>query len=621
MAQPCGVLLITPESLEAFLCGKGSSVASVFAHTAFFVVDELHAFIGSERGKQLQSLLHRIERILDRTVPRIGLSATLGDMRLAAEFLRPGHAEQVAMVESRSSGDELLLQLRGYEEPLVVKAGAQDDEDENEDNEEASEPVCPAQVAAHLFKVLRGSNNLVFPNSRREVERYTHLLNQLCESIKVPGEFWPHHGNLSRELRHDTEAALKQKERPASAICTSTLELGIDIGAVKCVAQVGPPPSVASLRQRLGRSGRRKPEAAILRAYCIENALSDNASLATRLRLGTVQTTAMILLLLETWFEPPRVQGMHLSTLIQQLLSAIAQHNGATAQHLYRLLCSPKTPFAGISTAEFASLLDHLGHKELLIQDSSGALLHGPVGEKIVNHHTFYAAFMADEEFQIVAGAKTLGSLPVMLMLTVGQRIVFAGKTWQVERVDERKKIIEVTQASGGVPPLFASSGARTHTRVRQRMRELLQSQEVPAFLDETAKRFLAEARDGYRHMNLSRQIFLDQGTEMMLLTWLGDSANQAVACLLIERGFTAAPSGPGVEVRMGKRTTQEVLAALAGAAQREAPSLDLLLQNVQNLRREKWDWALPDALLRKAYASQHLDLDQALEWIRTAVR
>src|SRR5690606_6705708 len=102
-----------------------------------------------------------------------------------------------------------------------------------------------------LFKAMRGSNNLVFPNSRREVERYTHLLNGLCEEARVPSEFWPHHGNLSKEMRYDTERALKQRECAATAICTSTLELGIDIGAVKSVAQIGVPPSVASLRQRL----------------------------------------------------------------------------------------------------------------------------------------------------------------------------------------------------------------------------------------------------------------------------------------------------------------------------------------------------------------------------------
>ena len=87
-----GVLLITPESLEAMLCNRGSSVAAVFGRMAFFIVDELHAFIGSERGKQLQSLMHRIENSLGRFAPRIGLSATLGDMRLAADFLQPSNA-------------------------------------------------------------------------------------------------------------------------------------------------------------------------------------------------------------------------------------------------------------------------------------------------------------------------------------------------------------------------------------------------------------------------------------------------------------------------------------------------------------------------------------------------
>ena len=604
-----GVLLITPESLEALLCNRGSSVASVFEHTAFFIVDELHAFIGSERGKQLQSLMHRIERAIGRFVPRIGLSATLGDMSLAADFLRPGNAEGVDIVESKSDGVELKILVKGYEEPRVIKADDEDDE---------REAITPAQVGAHLFKALRGSNNLVFPNSRREVERYTHLMNKLCEAYKVPNEFWPHHGSLSKEIRSETEAALKQKEYPATAICTNTLELGIDIGAVRSVAQIGSPPSVASLRQRLGRSGRRKGEPAILRGYCIEDALAPGASLATKLRLRTVQMVAMILLLLENWFEPPQVQGMHLSTLIQQILSSIAQNGGATAMQLYALLCVPGTPFASVAKDEFVELLRHLGQKELLLQDSSGVLLHGRVGEKFVNHYSFYAAFAADEEFRIVAGGKTLGSLPVTQMLTVGQRILFAGKTWRVDEVDESQKTIYVTRTSGGVPPLFSGGGGRTHTCVRQRMRQLLEENEVPAFLDEAAKRFLAEARACYRRMELSSQVVVDQGSEVMLLTWLGDAANEAIACLLIRRGFTATPSGPGVEVLKGGRTTEELLNALIDAAVDEPPPLDMLLADVQDLQREKWDWALPDRLLRTAYASQYLDLEQALAWAKT---
>lgn len=604
-----GVLLITPESLEALLCNRGSSVAAVFERVAYFVVDELHAFIGSERGKQLQSLMHRIEKALGRPVPRIGLSATLGDMSLAADFLRPGKSGLVEVVESIASGVELKILVKGYVEPLVVRAEGEDDE---------HEPVTPAQIGAHLFTNLRGSNNLVFPNSRREVERYTHLLNKLCECQKVPNEFWPHHGSLSKEIRSETEAALKQKEFPASAICTNTLELGIDIGAVKSVAQIGAPPSVASLRQRLGRSGRRKGEPAILRGYCIEDALSVNASLDTKLRLGTVQMTAMVLLLLDNWFEPPPAHGLHLSTLIQQILSSIAQNGGVTAGQAYSLFCAPGSPFVGVSKDEFVGLLRHLGEKELLVQDSSGTLLHGRVGEKFVNHYSFYAAFAADEEFRLVAGGRTLGTVPVVQMLTTGQRILFAGKTWRVDEVDEQQKTIFVTRTSGGVPPLFSGGGGRTHTRVRQRMRQLLEDEDVPVFLDETGRRLLAEARDCYRRMDLACRIVVDQGAEVMLLTWLGDAANEAIACLLIRRGFTATPSGPGVEVLKGKHTTEDVLNALMDAAIDEPPPLDMLLADVKNLQREKWDWALPDELLRKAYASHYLDLDQALEWTKT---
>lgn len=601
-----GVLLITPESLEAMLCNRGTAVAATFGRLAFIVVDELHAFIGTERGKQLQSLMHRMERVIQRQVPRIGLSATLGDMSLAAGFLRPGHGPEVALVESASAGGELRILVKGYQEPLVVRG---------EGGEEETEPATPGQIAAHLFKGLRGSNNLVFPNSRREVERYTHLLNRMCQSQQVPNEFWPHHGSLSKEIRAETEAALKQKERPATAICTNTLELGIDIGAVKSVAQIGPPPSVASLRQRLGRSGRRVGEPAVLRGYCVEHALGGNPSIADELRLGTVQMVAMISLLMEGWFEPPSVKGAHLSTLVQQVLSVIAQNGGATIAQLFGLLCAPGTPFEGVTKGEFVELVRHLGEKELVVQDSSGTLLHGRVGERFVNHYTFYAAFASDEEFRIVAGGKALGTLPVSQLLTVGQRILFAGRTWKVEEVDEQQKTIFVVRASGGAPPLFSGGAGRTHTRVRQRMREVLESAELPVYLDDTAKRFVSEGRLNYRARGLGETLVLDEGRELLLLTWLGDASNEALACLLRRSGYEATPAGPGVEVVKGQWTVENLLDALADVD--ETSDLESLLSEAGNLLREKWDWALPDTLVRRAYASLNLNLSEAMEWVR----
>jgi len=625
LAGPRGILLITPESLEATLCNRGTSVRATFRPATFFIVDELHAFIGTERGKQLQSLLHRIERVIGRRVPRIGLSATLGDMTLAAAFLRPGRGADVSMVVENSSGSRLKILVKGYEEPLAVTPAPDDaggataggERAELNVDEPSPEPTTPGHIATHLFKSLRGTNNLVFPNSRREVERYTHLLNRLCEQQQVPNEFWPHHGSLSGEIRAETEAALKQHERPATAICTNTLELGIDIGAVKSVAQIGPPPTVASLRQRLGRSGRRKGEPAVLRAYCVEDALGGAPSLADELRLGTVKMAAMISLLLEGWFEPPRAHGAHLSTLVQQMLSHIAQNGGATIGELYTLYCTPGAPFVGVSRDEFIVLVRELAHLELLMQESSGLLLHGRVGEKFVNHYTFYAAFASDEEFRLVCGSRTLGTLPVSQMLSIGQRILFAGKTWRVEEIDEPHKTIVVARARGGVPPLFSGGAGRTHTRVHQRMRELLAGASLPPFLDGVASRFLEEGRAAYAARNLELEYSIDQGREVILLTWLGDAANEALACILRRRGFTVSPAGPGIEVIKGTAAVEDIVSALIDAAVDEPPPLDILLADIKNLQREKWDWTLPPPLLRKAYASLYLDIPEALEWAR----
>jgi ATP-dependent Lhr-like helicase len=150
-------------------------------------------------------------------------------------------------------------------------------------------------------------------------------------------------------------------------------------------------------------------------------------------------------------------------------------------------------------------------------------------------------------------------------------------------------------------------------------LRELLRSQDVPAFLDVTARKFLSEARDEYARQDLDDKVAIDQGNEVMLLTWLGDAANEALACLFLRRGFTAMAAGPGVEVHKKAGGVDEVLDALGDFAVEDVPDLDILLADAKNLAREKWDWALPDGLLRKAYASQYLDLAEAADWVKAA--
>lgn len=622
LTKPEGVLLITPESLEAMFCNRGTAVAAVFDRLLYIVIDELHAFIGGERGKQVQSLMHRIEAAISRRVVRIGLSATLGDMNLAADYLRPGDGAQVRIIQSADTETELRILVKGYEEPVDVRAQASQPHErpaskedlETEDNDAAT----PRLISIHLFKELRGSNNLIFPNSRREVERYTHLLAEQSAHVRVPNEFYPHHGSLSKEIREETERALKQKERPASAICTNTLELGIDIGAVKSIAQIGPPPSVASLRQRLGRSGRRKGEPAILRGYCVENALSPKSTLESELRLGTVKMAAMISLLLEGWFEPPRATGTHFSTLIQQILSAIAQYGGLTIGQVYGLLCSSQAPFSVVSKSDFVVLIRAMGERELLMQDASGVLIHGRLGEKFVNHFTFYAAFPDEEEYRIIANGSTLGTLPVDQLLMPGQRILFAGKTWLVEGIDDEKKAIYVRRASANQPPLFKGEGGRAHTKIRQRMRDLLASSEPLIYLDAVARRFLNEGRENYARRKMATTVLRDAGDSVRIFTWLGDATNEALACLLTYRNFQAYHTELGVEVRKTRNLgAGDIEDALHDIALDAPPSPEDLLKGAKNLAREKWDWVLPEHLLAQGYATSHLDIDEALDWLR----
>lgn len=615
LKSPEGILLITPESLEALFVNRGSSLPGAFQNLRYIVVDELHAFIGSERGKQLQSLMQRVEIVVGRDLPRVGLSATLGEMSLARKFLRPSRPDDITVIESKSSGQELKVQVRGYiEQPMQqVVAEYPGKASTNEDAEQEETSGTKVAIAGHLYKVLRGHNNLIFPNRRQEVEWFADRLRSLCENDGVPNEFWPHHGSLSKELRQDAERALKAGDPPASAICTTTLELGIDIGNIRTVAQIGSPPSVASLRQRLGRSGRRPGEPATLRAYCRERPLTDQSDLSDQLREGLVQTVAMIRLLISGWFEPPRSGGLHASTLVQQCLSSIAQLGGTSAAQLWGNLVSSGS-FASVTKPDFLSLLKGMGEKELIVQDSSGLLLPGELGERLINHYEFYTAFTSDEEFRLLRDGKPLGSLPVSKPLTKGQRIIFGGRRWQVLDVDLEAKVIMVTPAPGGEPPQFDGLGAQVDDRVRLEMRNVLMETNPCPFLDKHAQALLEEARSNFCALGLSGTAIVGSASVSHVATWRGDYTNDALALLLRHVGIQCENTGLFLEVAFGGEDT---LRALRVVGQMDITDVEPILENVENMIREKWDWALPRSLLMKSFASSHLDLQAAVSTAR----
>jgi ATP-dependent Lhr-like helicase len=406
--RPSGVVLITPESLEALLVRRGREIPRLFYNLEAVVIDELHAFIGSERGVQLQSILNRIEFACGRErIDRIGLSATLGDMLLAAEALRPGAGDDVAIVEGQDQGNGVALQIRGYVKP-------QDKAPDEEEGETEPAPLVPPEVRADLIKFLRGGRHLLFAGSRRNVEVYASALAEKCEDDNVPNEFFAHHGNLSKAQREDVELRLREDPRPTTAVATTTLELGIDIGDVESVAQIGPGPSVASLRQRLGRSGRRAGKPATVRIFAIEEEAGKGHHPVDQLHLDLVQSVAVVECLIENWCEPPARAGLHLSTLLHQILAVILQYGGVKPLFAYKLLCE-RGPFRNVGKGLFAELLKQMAHAEikLIEQSPDGILMLGEVGERIAESHEFYAVFVTPEEYRVITHTATLGTYPL----------------------------------------------------------------------------------------------------------------------------------------------------------------------------------------------------------------
>lgn len=603
--EPNGILLITPESLESLFISNGSHVGHIFGNLAYVVIDELHAFIGSERGAQLQSLLHRVDLTLRRKNPRIGLSATLGDMSIAAEFLRPGAGDKVEIVVSSDGSQELKVQVRGYEELAVDPADPRDADEEDGAKEVAS-------IAADIYRALRGKDNLVFANSRRAVEQYTDRLTRLSEAERVPNEFVPHHGSLSKELRESAEARLKVRDMPVTAICTSTLELGIDIGSVESIAQIAPPRTVASLRQRLGRSGRRPGQPAILRMYITEREITADTSPEDALRADLVQSVAMIELLLDGWNETPDPGGLHLSTLIQQLLSLIAQHGGVTPADAYQALCG-HGPFSRVDKPTFAKLLRALGspQKDIVSQAGDGLLLLGLKGERLVNHYSFYAAFATPDEYRLMSSGRTLGMLPIDYPVMTGSLLIFAGRRWKVVEIDESAKVIELIQSRGGRPPIFGGDGDRgVADEVRRRMFDVLSGSEMPAFLDATAQRLLSEGRRFFERFGLASNRLLASGADTLIFPWAGDRAMSTMACLLTAAGQDASHDGLALSLP-GTRPVQ-ALALLENIL--VSPPVDpvQLSSSVSAKASEKFDWLLTDELLNVGFAARALDVPGA---------
>ena len=401
-------------------------------------------------------------------------------------------------------GLDLQLQIRGYvdkapEKPVKIEAT---DEPEGDADIDRDPPSAIHAISDHLFGVLRGSNNLVFGGSRRTVETLADALRSKSERAGVPNEFYPHHGNLSKELREELEKRLKTGDLPTTAVCTTTLELGIDIGSVKSIGQIGAPRSICSLRQRLGRTGRREGVPSVLRIYVIEPECDPKCDLLDELQFNVVRAVAAIRLLARRFVEPTSSSDTLATALLHQTLSVIAERGGAKADAIFKLLGGPGL-FAAVDTQGLRRICFGTQHAPNFRSSSrrpTGTLMLGEQGERLVLARDFYAMFQGTRNGVWSFGSKTLGTMPLLQPRYQGKprRIRPAGDgrsslstrsrtSWKSLRTRVVRYRISRGRAWEGCARRLAAGDA-ARLRIGRR----------PVYLDE-AKVLLLKARDAYR--------------------------------------------------------------------------------------------------------------------------
>ncbi|MEM9166398.1 MAG: DEAD/DEAH box helicase [Planctomycetota bacterium] len=612
---PGGVLLITPESIESLLLNRTSRLDALFGGLRAVVIDELHAFLDGVRGAHLASLLARLNRYRRPGEPptrRIGLSATIGDRRIGQRFLCPDDPDAVAVIQDEAEAPELRMLVHGYDvDALAAEPAGTASELHGADGADLDhsvidpEQLVDAAIAEDLVEHCRGGTNLIFANAKADIEITADTANEFCRRAGLPESFLVHHGSLSREVREDTESKMKSS-RPYTAICSSTLEMGIDIGSVRLVGQIGAPWSVASLKQRMGRSGRQADQPRRLRCYADCSITPQAHNPVSALPLELLQMVAVCELMLERYVEPPQDGLLDLSTLTHQVMASISELGAATAQQLHARLCV-EGPFRGVEPGLFARLLRALGAADIVEQGADGQLLLGLLGEKLRARRDFYAVFSSQIEYAVLAGKRLLGTLPLLTLPKPGENIVFAGRRWSVSSVDSERAEMHVSPASRRSRPKFLSSGGAVHHEVRERMRRILAETRSIAYLDTTARSALEAARVLANEHDLAERRLIAVGEQRTLwLIWSGTAEMRTARAFLRSHGIDADDE----EVALECHCSEDKLVQLLKRSAADRPNLHELASHVQPKQLRKYDEHLPDDLLDVGIAS-------SLRWLQ----
>jgi ATP-dependent Lhr-like helicase len=408
------ILMITPESLEVLL--HEPKLAAGLKNLRYVIIDELHAFVEVERGVHLKTILYRIDQIAKRPIQRIGLSATVGNPSEILSWLSDHRQEEEVVSISPPTKEKRFSFVIEPEEKYRIDA---------------------------VVRIVSGKKALVFVNSRRDAENVMNSISSRIENVYI------HHSSLSVSVRKKAEDAFA-REGGACIICTSTLELGIDIGDLDVVVQLGPPNSVSSFLQRMGRSGRRGKSAYV--AWVLRDACE------------LICSTAIIENAVQRAVEPLVPPKKPYNVLVQQMFLFVHRMHRTTRRQLEQNLRS-LPPFAGITTTIIGKIVTYAIEKGYLTTDGDMLML-GDRAEQMfgnANWKELYSVIIGGGEFRaITPDGEIIGKLDSHFVTSrASGEFSLGGKVWSMVKCDEGHNLVVVVPGTEQTSRAFWTGGGQ----------------------------------------------------------------------------------------------------------------------------------------------------------------
>ncbi len=587
---PSGILQITPESLQNIVTNRRDELTRLFGNLRYVVIDEVHAFMNSERGLQLLCCLEVLERTAGCRPRRLGLSATISDKDSACGWLSANTGRDTAVVSDDSIGSRTI----GIRYNLFPS-----DKDDGDNYRQKA----VTRYYRELYSDISGRSCIVFANSRDSAEKTAHGLSKMAELAGRPGNVFIHHGSVSRELRHNAEEALKDRNAKNTVVSTVTLELGIDIGNLDRIVQIGPPYTCSSLVQRMGRSGRRG-EAQNLVLYCNDD-LTRYWTEIDGMSVDLLRSIAMTeLVLKDRWVESPSVRTLPYGLLYHQTLQYLIPGTGAKFKELADNVLS-LYPFRNIDRNDYRTLLRHMVKTGQLERMEDGTLLIGDKGERMAFNREFCAVFSTGREFDISFEGKVIGS--VQVVPSVGTLIQLAGRVWEVTEVEAKEHRAKVIESDGTANTPWTSGIPGIDTMVLRKMKEILMGTTDYPYLDEEAKKCLAFCRRlGYEQE--WTKTFSRRSGGYRIYPWMGSRRFDT-----LKRALLAIPDVDRVRCRspyyidVATDLSEYQLRSWVNEILETTDGRDLV-SDTDDLQIGKYDEHVPESLLIKQFLRDELD-------------